>query len=107
MASEPHDISNGTRSEIDTKPAGLAILREEAMSRTTTLIRRRKLCVRSSMRTTGTAEYAGSPRSAEIRGVAEADSDTTLFDLDADTSGGSGGIGVPDACPKSRTSEGL
>ena len=42
-----------------------------------------------------------------MRGVAEADSETTLSDLDADKGGRSDGIGVPDACPKSRTSEGL
>ena len=40
-----------------------------------------KLSVRSSVRTTAAAEYAGSPRSAGMRGVAEADSEPTLFDL--------------------------
>ena len=42
-----------------------------------------------------------------MRGVTEADSETTLSDLDADKGGRSDGIGVPDACPKSRTSDGL
>ena len=77
------------------------------MSRTTTLISCMKLSVRSSVRTTDAAEYAGSPRSTGMRGVAEADSETTLFDLDPAKGIGTDGIGVPDACTKSRTSEGL
>ena len=53
---EPHDVNNGTRSVIDTKPATFAMLRVTTMSRVTTLIRRRKSCVLPSVRTTGTAK---------------------------------------------------
>ena len=40
---EPHDVNNGTRSVIDTKPASFAMLRVTTMSRVTTLIKAEEL----------------------------------------------------------------